>query len=171
MKKRFMQVSKISSVGIVILLLSLVAGCRFNELQDGALAEDSSAVEEKVEIEEVVEIEFEPVLEVPVEVKAAGLYLDYTPEIALQYADKKRVLFFHAGWCPTCIATNKEVNANLDSIPEGVVIFRIDYDTSDELKERYNVTYQDTFVQVDSEGDLIKLWNGGGLDGILSNVK
>ena len=70
------------------------------------------------------------------------------------------VLYFHAPWCPTCQALDKNINANLGSIPEKTIIVKTDYDSSNDLKKKYGVTYQHTMVQVDSSGNKIKKWSG-----------
>lgn len=70
------------------------------------------------------------------------------------------VLFFHASWCPTCKALENNINANLSEIPENTYILKTNYDTETELKKKYGITYQHTFVQVDSKGNQIKKWSG-----------
>lgn len=100
-------------------------------------------------------------------------YVEYTPTIIRELANqgKKVVLFFHATWCPTCKAANEDILNRLDEIPEDIVIVKTDYDTYTELKEKYNITYQHTFVQVDGDGNQITIWNGGDLDEIIAKVK
>ncbi|OGH66221.1 MAG: hypothetical protein A3J66_04185 [Candidatus Magasanikbacteria bacterium RIFCSPHIGHO2_02_FULL_47_14] len=102
----------------------------------------------------------------------AGSYEAYAPEkIAQAAAQGKVVLFFHAPWCPTCKAVNSDIEVNRASIPAGVTILKVDYDSSTALKQKYGVTYQHTFVQVDAEGNMIKKWSGGlTLDDVLSNI-
>ncbi len=100
----------------------------------------------------------------------AGQYVEYTPQAYAASADEKRVLFFHAGWCPTCKAADADIAGRLDEIPEDVVIFKTDYDTETDLKDEYGITYQHTFVQVDEDGNEVTKWNGGEMDEILENV-
>lgn len=69
------------------------------------------------------------------------------------------VLFFHASWCPTCRAADSAISAGLNSENE-LTILKVDYDTSTALKQKYGVTYQHTFVQVDVNGNLVKKWSG-----------
>lgn len=84
---------------------------------------------------------------------------------------KKRVYFFYAPWCPTCRPADSEFQTNMDSIPEDVVLFKTDYDSSNDLKRQYGVTYQHTYVLVDDSGKEIKKWNGGGIDELIANTQ
>lgn len=98
-------------------------------------------------------------------------YLDYTPEVYASSRDKRRVLYFFATWCPTCSVANQDFTVNSSQIPADVVIFRTDYDREIELKRKYAITYQHTFVQVDREGNELAKWNGGGLSELSRNIK
>ncbi len=68
------------------------------------------------------------------------------------------VLFFHASWCPKCQESEK--NFTSSSTPDGLTLLKVDYDDSTELKQKYGVTIQHTFVQVDKDGNELKQWNG-----------
>ncbi len=70
------------------------------------------------------------------------------------------VLFFKASWCPSCRAVDADIKANMAAIPKGLTILEVDYDKQTELKAKYGVTYQHTFVQVDSKGNQISKWSG-----------
>lgn len=96
----------------------------------------------------------------PKAIAPGGIYLPYT-STAVAQAKGQVVLFFHANWCPTCIAVNKDIEANLKNIPADLTILKTSYDDEKELKELYGVTAQHTFVQVDNTGKLIKKWRGG----------
>lgn len=85
--------------------------------------------------------------------------------------DKKRILFFHAPWCPTCRPADAAFQKDSALIPEGVVLFKTDYDTSTDLKKKHNVTYQHTFVQVDASGNAVTKWNGGQITELIANIK
>lgn len=76
------------------------------------------------------------------------------------YAKDDVVLFFHASWCPTCKATEENLNADPTGIPAGLTIVKVDYDNSDELKQQYGITTQHTFVQVDADGNELAKWTG-----------
>lgn len=96
--------------------------------------------------------------EVPVVAK--GSYQTYSPEKLALAKEGKVVIFFKASWCPTCRAVDADINAHLSEIPSGVAILIADYDTTAELKKKYGVTYQHTFVQVDANGTMLKKWSG-----------
>ena len=98
-------------------------------------------------------------------------YVVYSKTAFEAAREKKRVLFFFAPWCPTCVPADKAFQANLAKIPEDVVLFKTDYDSSTDLKKNYAITYQHTFVLVDANGDEIKKWNGGGLDELVTNTR
>ena len=68
------------------------------------------------------------------------------------------VLFFAADWCPTCQEATTNLEADPPPIPAGLAIVRVDYDNSDELKQKYGVTTQHTFVQVDPDGNEVAKW-------------
>ena len=85
-------------------------------------------------------------------------YQAYEPaKLALAKTDTV-VLFFAADWCPTC----READANLSKteIPAHLHILKVDYDSSIDLKKKYGVTYQHTFVRVDADGNMLKKWSG-----------
>ncbi len=101
-----------------------------------------------------------------------GTYEAYAPEKIARAATGDVVLFFHASWCPSCKGLDADIMANLNSIPAGVSILKVDYDQSAELKQQYGVTYQHTLVQVDQDGKLIKKWSGSPkLSNLLSSIQ
>lgn len=91
----------------------------------------------------------------------AGSYEAYASEkVTLASATHDVVLFFRASWCPTCRAVDADIRANLPKIPSSLTILDVNYDTATALKQKYSVTYQHTFVQVDKDGNVIKKWSG-----------
>lgn len=72
----------------------------------------------------------------PKAIAQGGVYLPYT-STAVAQAKGQVVLFFHANWCPTCIAVNKDIEANLKNIPTDLTILKTSYDDEKELKELY----------------------------------
>lgn len=106
------------------------------------------------------------------EKQVLGSYTEYTPEAVANAETEDVVLFFHAKWCSSCKALHKDISANAASIPAGLTILQADYDAQTDLKKKYGVTLQHTFVQVDKDGNMIKKWNGGNtLDSVVSNVQ
>lgn len=103
----------------------------------------------------------------------AGSYEAYAPEkVMLASATHDVVLFFRASWCPTCRAVDADIKANLSKIPWGLAILDVNYDNSTALKQKYGVTFQHTFVQVDKDGNLIKKWSGSQtLSALVAEVK
>lgn len=102
-----------------------------------------------------------------------GAYKDYSAATvsAEQAEGQKVVLFFHAPWCPFCRAADSAFQAKLDQVPDGVTILKTDYDSNTELKQKYGVTYQHTFVQIDNDGNQVTKWSGGDIDSLVANLK
>lgn len=87
-----------------------------------------------------------------------GSFTDYDSAKLANAEKGDVVLYFSAPWCPTCQKANKNFNAS--SAPDGLTLLKVDYDSSTDLKKRYGVTYQHTFVQVDKDGKQLKKWSG-----------
>lgn len=81
-----------------------------------------------------------------------GEYVEYSPG-ALEAADGTRLLFFHAKWCSQCRKLEETIEQ--DGLPAGVTVLKVDYDSSQDLRQKYGVTLQTTVVKVDGEGKLI----------------
>jgi len=128
------------------------------EAKEGAMVEPDGAMMQKEEGAMMVK---------------AGSYEGYeASKIAMASATHDVVLFFRASWCPTCKAVVADIKANLKAIPASLTILDVNYDNSTDLKKKYGVTYQHTFVQVDAEGNLIKKWSGSPtLSSLVSEVK
>jgi len=97
-------------------------------------------------------------------------YVDYSKEAFAAASAKKRILYFWAEWCPTCSIANQDYQENAGEIPEGVIIFKTNYDREIELKRQYNVAYQHTYIYIDSQGNEIRRWTGGGVTDLLTNI-
>jgi thiol-disulfide isomerase/thioredoxin len=81
-----------------------------------------------------------------------GTYTEYSEKAALAPTGTK-ILFFHAPWCPQCRAI--EASIETDGVPTGVTVLKVDYDSNQELRQRYGVTLQTTFVKIDDNGNKI----------------
>ena len=79
------------------------------------------------------------------------------------------VLFFHAQWCPLCRADLKMIEAQRSRLGDISVVV-VDYDKNRQLKAKYGIVYQHTYVQIGEDAQKLAIWNGGGLDAILENV-
>jgi thiol-disulfide isomerase/thioredoxin len=101
--------------------------------------------------------------------KKEGVYTDYSASLLGTHATT--VLFFHAAWCPSCRTADAGIKA-ADISGTDIAVLKVDYDTSDDLKKKYEVTYQHTFVQVDANGELIKKWSGSNsISDIADNIQ
>lgn len=104
-------------------------------------------------------------------------YIPYSSETFNTSANTKRILFFYANWCPTCVPADKNFVQNMNLIPESVTLIRVNYNDPDtdqeekELAKKYGITYQHTFVQIDSKGNEVTKWNGGQIEELLKNIK
>lgn len=91
-----------------------------------------------------------------------GSYLtlaDYDADKAA-YASTDVVLFFNAAWCSTCKVARDNIEADLAGIPSDLTIVVVDFDTATDLRQKYGVTVQHTFVQVDADGNELAKWSG-----------
>ena len=83
----------------------------------------------------------------------AGKYITYSAEaINKVKGNQKFAVFFHAEWCGTCKAWEKDLQANMANLPEGTVVLKADYDNEAELIKEYSVATQSTVVFVNADG-------------------
>lgn len=81
-----------------------------------------------------------------------GAYVDYVDGI-IEQTEGPKALFFHASWCPNCRQLDEELVA--EGAPEGLTVFKVDYDSRTDLRQKYGVTLQTTVVFVDDVGEAI----------------
>jgi len=104
-------------------------------------------------------------------------YIKYSKSALDGAASNRRVLFFYASWCPTCIAADADLRANISKIPTDVTVIQVNYNDpatdqeEKDLAQKYSVTYQHTFVQIDEQGNQVAVWNGGNTDELLEKIK
>ena len=104
-------------------------------------------------------------------------YIEFSANVPEQNKEKRRVLFFYANWCPTCRPADADFNQNSEKIPVDVVVIRVNYndDQTDEdekaIAAKYGVTYQHTFVQINTNGEEVTKWNGGKTSELLTKIK
>lgn len=80
-----------------------------------------------------------------------GTYVGYS-EPAVDSTSGRRILFFHAPWCPQCRMIEEDIKEQ--GVPAGITVFKVDYDSNQELRQEFGVTLQTTFVELDANGNL-----------------
>ncbi len=89
-----------------------------------------------------------------------------------KYDDSTVVYFFHASWCHICQGIEEEITSNNSAdIPKNVTLVKTDFDSETSLRQKYGVTTQYTFVQVDKDGNLVKKWNATSLDAVVAGIQ
>lgn len=177
------------SIVIIAILLAVVAFSK-PSTKDKAMMAEKEAMEQKAMMEKDAMIKEEAMKEDAMikngdammkkdtnmaekeAMMVKGSYEIYAPEKLAWVKDGNVVLFFKASWCPSCRAVDADIKAHLSNIPTGTHILEVDYDTALDLKKKYGVTYQHTFVQVDQNGGQIAKWSGSPtLASLLTNIK
>jgi thiol-disulfide isomerase/thioredoxin len=94
------------------------------------------------------------------DVALEGRYIDYADFAAdpASFAAGDVVLFFNASWCPKCQET--DANIGRTGLPDDFTLVRVDFDSETSLRQKYGVTLQHTFVQIDEGGQQLAKWNG-----------
>ena len=155
----------IALVAIIVVVGVMIANT--GDREDVMMEKENTVMEEKEVMMEKDEAKDEMMAK-------PGFYEAYAPEKVALHASISHdvVLFFRASWCPTCRAVDADIKANLSKIPSTLAILDVNYDNSTALKQKYGVTYQHTFVQVDKDGNLIKKWSGSPtLSALVAEVK
>lgn len=99
-----------------------------------------------------------------------GHYKEYSTDAVSASGAEDKVLFFYAGWCPSCRQQDDNLEASKSSIPSTLDIFKVDFDTEIQLRQKYGVTGQHTFVQIDDKGNKVKSWNSLYMDYDLQSI-
>jgi thiol-disulfide isomerase/thioredoxin len=135
------------------------------------LKEDTGADESRMEDSD------NKTMDEPTEDTNTPRYIEYSKSALDSSANNRRVLYFYANWCPICRPADIDFQQNENKIPEDVTVIRVNYDDTDTdqeekaLANKYGITYQHTFVQIDSQGNEVTKWNGGKLEELLENIK
>lgn len=99
-----------------------------------------------------------------------GVFEDYQEGLVAS-TDGVKLLFFHAPWCPQCRMIEADIKS--EGVPNGVTILKVDYDSNQALRQKYGVTLQTTFVEVDDNGDEIEkfvAYNEPTFDSVKANL-
>lgn len=151
-------------VGVIVIIIAIVLLGRSGsqDLATNDIVENVSSESQENVSEENVEAEVGAAGE-PLEVDTtmAGSCEAWSPEKLALATENDVVIFFHASWCPSCRALDKNIQESQGDIPADLVILKADYDTETEMKRQYGVTTQHTLVQVDANGSMITKWSGG----------
>ena len=164
------------SIGIVVVVLIIGSiAWVFMKDENGAMMEGTKIAQEQTTVsttDVMMKTEEVSMMEsVPAVMDGSG-YVTYASEKLAFAQQGKVILFFRAGWCPTCRAADADIRAHLSDIPKNVLILDVDYDNAKDLKQKYGVTYQHTFVQVDAMGNQIAKWQGSAtLEEFLTSVQ
>jgi hypothetical protein len=89
-------------------------------------------------------------------IATSGSYVNYSSTAVAEATGTERVLFFHAEWCSTCKFFENSIKTT--GVPEGITILQADFDNDTDLKARYGVNVQSTFVLIDENGEVVKTW-------------
>lgn len=159
----------ITIAGICILGIAVVVYFASQNIQ-------TKKPEAVVQLDTVLQTE-DPLANQQVIVEKLERYQPFSENIFTLTANNTRVLFFYANWCPTCQPSDKSFRENSAQIPENVSVIRVNYNDNEtdeaekELAKKYGVTYQHTYVQIDTAGTEVTRWNGGGLAELLKKIK
>jgi len=85
-------------------------------------------------------------------------YINFSP--TTKFLNSNNVLFFKANWCSTCGVADENLASDISAIPENLTIYKVDFDKENQVRAKYGVTVQHTFVQVDNQGNKLKQWVG-----------
>ena len=177
LQKGFAMPAIIAIVAVVLVLGGVVYYANQSRTQEDKMAQEKAMMEkeamEQKEKDAMMKEDETSMMDKSDTMMKAGSYEAYAPEkVMLASATHDVVLFFRASWCPTCRAVDADIKANLSKIPGSLAILDVNYDNSTALKQKYGVTYQHTFVQVDKDGNLIKKWSGSPtLSALVAEVK
>lgn len=147
---------------VIILLLLIPTGFTYlllsgdnNDTKNSKTTEQQNTVSSKQENEQTTQ---------------TGKYADYSADVVAN-TKGQRILFFHAPWCPQCRQLEASIKAG--AIPTDVTIFKVDYDSSQKLRQQYGVTIQTTLVLLDDKGNGAKkyvAYDQPSLDAIVKNL-
>ncbi len=143
------------TTGLVLLIALVVCGVYgYQKWRQKKLAESKVATQQN----QKAELQSAPVQETVI--KRAGTYEPYDPAKFVLAKDGKVVLFFNASWSKTSKQLDKELKDNTSKLPNNFTIMSVDYNKNTALRKKYNVPFENTFVQVDENGVAINSWSG-----------
>ncbi len=127
-------------IGIILLLAGALSYTLLRPVNETQVTQESDSSSET------------PAAETTAKNNEPGSYVEYSADAILTTPGTK-LLFFHAPWCPQCREMEESINTG--SIPSGVTVFKVDYDSNQALRQKYGVTLQTTFVKIDDQGNKV----------------
>lgn len=109
------------------------------------------------------------------EIFSTEKYVKYDAQ-AVESKKDAHILFFYANWCSWCRRMRKDLVEKIDTFPQNTTIYEVNFDNSNTLRQKYNITNKDTYVFLDpSKGteivkmgatlaDLKNFFNSGNVD-------
>lgn len=88
--------------------------------------------------------------------QSIGQYISYYDGV-IQETEGNKILFFHADWCVQCRRLEDDMKTN--GIPDNTTVIEVDYDNSDDLRNKYDVNQQTHLVLVDDQGNELADYN------------
>lgn len=153
-------------LSLIVLMSLLVVGCQTaaptNTPPPTAQSTEATATAAMNEVPVVVQnILSQSLVSQAVE---SGKFVSYTDTLSQELIETgtPQVIFFHANWCSWCREREKEILENISALPDNTKILKADFDKEIDLRQKYSVTTQDTFIFVDEQGEST-LKNGASL--------
>lgn len=139
--------------GVLVLILLTIAGYfgykKYDQYKKSKIAIQNAKTEVATPVAEQIKLDTRP-----------GTYELYDTSKLVLAKDGKVVLFFNAKWSKTSKQLDQELKNKVDKLPENFTILSVDYDKNVALRKTYDVPFENTFVQVDAEGNIINRWSG-----------
>lgn len=85
-----------------------------------------------------------------------GIYDLYDEDLIKSAGENKVVLFFSSELCAECNNLDNDILTNKDEIPQNVLIMKVDFEVRQDLKDKYKVDKENTIVEIDQSGEMIK---------------
>lgn len=82
-------------------------------------------------------------------------YIDYSAEKFAEIRGKQKfVVFFHANWCGTCRAWEKNIIKTAPELSKDAIILKANYDEEKDLLKKYHIKSQSSAVFFNKKGEV-----------------
>lgn len=147
--KKIVIISAIVLISILIAIGSYLGYKKYAQYRDTKKAIENAKIEVATPVAEQLKLEKRP-----------GTYEPYDVSKLALAKDGKVVLFFNAKWSKTSKQLDQDLKNHVDKLPNNFTILSVDYDKNAVLRKTYEVPFENTFVQVDTEGNMVNRWSG-----------